>query len=106
MKNKKVLLIVMSCILLIGILAGCASSGPSNGLLAEDIAEEFEACTGVDVEVEEMDITYSNCRDGIYEAEIEVDFSRVIQLEPCIANVQYKYYNNGGWKLVDIDLKY
>ena len=105
-KLISLLLLVTLCILLIGLLTGCGSSGPASDLLEEDIAEEFEARTGIDVEVEGMDITYSNCRDGLYEAEIEVDFSKVIQRELCTANVKYKYYNNGGWKLVDIDLEY
>ena len=116
-KTKKVLLYVTLCVLLVGLLAGCSSSGPSKDLLKKDMAEAYEDHSGWGfASVKEMNVVYSDCDDGVYEAEIEVYFylggkddnenSKDLSwnTNPYTVNVVYKHYSKGGWKLMDIDI--
>lgn len=81
------------------------------------MSEEYKAHSGWGyASVKEMNIVYSNCDDGIYEAEIDVFFylggkydnekseDLSWNLEPYTINVKYKHYSKGGWRLEDIDI--
>ena len=107
---KKTGSIFLVLIMLLIIFSGCSKfTGPSNKQLKEDMFEHYFShdlayCDG---EITGMKIDFSNCDDKRYEAEIDVDFyipDGMYRGEYSFTvKVEYKYYDNGGWKLVDIN---
>ena len=109
---KKGISIFFLLIMLLTVFSGCSKiTEPSDKQLKEDMFEHYFSndLAYRDGEITEMNIEFSDCNDELYEAQIDVDFNipsgKYSGEYSFTAEVQYKYYDNGGWKLIDIDVE-
>lgn len=122
---KKIIAIFIATMLLITVFVGCgAGSGPSESQIKKDIEEydseyPYKHILYVDMyhdisdeNITDMEIEYSDCKADTYEAKVHVTFSykysnggysKITDEEDTTLYVKYKYYSNGGWKLVEVD---
>jgi len=120
---KKIIAIFIATMLLITVFVGCgAGSGPSESQIKKDI-EEYDSkyrykhilytdsSSSIAVAtILDMEIEYSDCKADAYEAKVCVEFiyeypdgGYASSADETTLYVKYKYYSNGGWKLVEVD---